>query len=503
MVKRLTDDEARSRMEARGFRPDIDVPYPTATKPWPGVWVACGHRGTPSLHGVWNGGAGCARLDCATRKQVERQTLSESEARFRVEANGFRPDPDRRYPGSQGQWPGVWLECGHRGVAIPANIWRRRHGCGHPDCVGSAISTKRRLSDAEARERMRAKGFRPDANEPYPGAAHRWSGVWVACGHRARASLGPEKCGRCAGKIKLTDGEARARVEAKGFRPDADAPYPTMNGRWPGVWVACGHRSNAKPASVVDGHGCQTCQMAKIAGANRLTDAEARERMEAHGFIPDADAPYAMSNTKWSGVWQDCGHRGRPSLNKVSNGQGCGRCPQPSRLMSDADARARMLLRGFVPDETVPYAGGDVKWPGVWDACGHRAAVWPYSVYHAHTQCPCSVVGGYDKTRQGWMYLMARHGEQQVGISNKPSRRLATHRSDGWELLDLVGPVDGADNFENESAIKRWLRDKVGTLPRTTEAWSTAALEVSSIRELFATAGLAMIQSTGRNRPSD
>jgi hypothetical protein len=39
-----------------------------------------------------------------------------------------------------------------------------------------------------------------------------------------------------------------------------------------------------------------------------------------------------------------------------------------------------------------------------------------------------------------------------------------------------------------EGRIKTWLKQAVGTLPGTTEAWSTAKLEVQSLDELIAQA---------------
>jgi hypothetical protein len=44
--------------------------------------------------------------------------------------------------------------------------------------------------------------------------------------------------------------------------------------------------------------------------------------------------------------------------------------------------------------------------------------------------------------------------------------------------------------YQKELLIKQWLRQTVGTLPRTTEAWSTASLEVQSMVELFDLVGL-------------
>ena len=84
---------------------------------------------------------------------------------------------------------------------------------------------------------------------------------------------------------------------------------------------------------------------------------------------------------------------------------------------------------------------------------------------------------------------MNRHGEQQVGITGNLTRRIATHKRAGWaDVLDTQGPMNGWEALRTENRIKKWLKQTHGTLPGTTEAWSTANLEVHSLDELIALA---------------
>jgi hypothetical protein len=90
------------------------------------------------------------------------------------------------------------------------------------------------------------------------------------------------------------------------------------------------------------------------------------------------------------------------------------------------------------------------------------------------------------------MYLIARHGEQQFGITSQPEDRLAAHAIVGWtSVLDVQGPRSGGAVKEAERLIKSWLRRDVGVLPGNTEAWSTAGLEVRNLAELFIAASVA------------
>ena len=93
---------------------------------------------------------------------------------------------------------------------------------------------------------------------------------------------------------------------------------------------------------------------------------------------------------------------------------------------------------------------------------------------------------------------MERDGEQQVGISGDLNRRVRRHRGDGWSrLVDTAGPMSGDEAAAIEKRIKAWLRLNVGTLPGSSESWSTANLEVRSLDELIALA----TQSGNKKRP--
>ena len=79
---------------------------------------------------------------------------------------------------------------------------------------------------------------------------------------------------------------------------------------------------------------------------------------------------------------------------------------------------------------------------------------------------------------------MERPGEQQIGSTSDPQRRIARHASDGWELLDLLGPL--SDAYAVEQSILSSLRLRgVAHIPGTLERWSTAHLEATSLWELL------------------
>lgn len=82
----------------------------------------------------------------------------------------------------------------------------------------------------------------------------------------------------------------------------------------------------------------------------------------------------------------------------------------------------------------------------------------------------------------------------QIGITNDPESRLATHKRLGWEVLELRGPMDGHLTQQWETAILRMLRSKgadlsnaqiAGKFDGFSEAWSKPTFEVGSIKELM------------------
>jgi hypothetical protein len=82
----------------------------------------------------------------------------------------------------------------------------------------------------------------------------------------------------------------------------------------------------------------------------------------------------------------------------------------------------------------------------------------------------------------------------QIGITNVPDKRLASHGRLGWNLIQLRGPSEGHLTQQWETAILRMLKakgadlsnDKIaGKFDGYSEAWSKSKFEASSITELM------------------
>ena len=110
--------------------------------------------------------------------------------------------------------------------------------------------------------------------------------------------------------------------------------------------------------------------------------------------------------------------------------------------------------------------------------------------------CPSCSVNGYDPNKNGYLYFL-RHdlwGLFQIGISNVPKDRIATHRKDGWIVIDIRGPIGGYEAFDWEQAILKALKKKgislgpdqiAGKFSGYTEAWIQEDFPANSLAELM------------------
>ena len=96
----------------------------------------------------------------------------------------------------------------------------------------------------------------------------------------------------------------------------------------------------------------------------------------------------------------------------------------------------------------------------------------------------------------GYLYFL-RHDQWemlQIGITNDPTVRLASHAQLGWEALEIRGPMDGYLTRDWETSILRMRKksgaalakeDIAGRFDGYTEAWIEESFPVRSLRELM------------------
>lgn len=196
---------------------------------------------------------------------------------------------------------------------------------------------------------------------------------------------------------------------------------------------------------------------------------------EVQSDLPDVLVlKYEGSNS--ATVKGQCGHVWTTQTVNLRRGSRCGICAGVAAKTIDE-------VQADLPDVIVlKYEGANsvtVKGP-----CGH---VWTTKTgdLRRGNRCGICAASGYDRSKPAWLYFMERYdSEMQIGITNVPDDRLAYHRRNGWELVDIDGPHDGADIWARERAIKAHLKDSGLLIPGKREDWHTADWEPSSLHEI-------------------
>jgi hypothetical protein len=255
--------------------------------------------------------------------------------------------------------------------------------------------------------------------------------------------------------------------------PNHDEPYRTSG--------------NAR----VGGDGCGYCSGQRVLrGFNDMATTHPDLARDLVGTDPTT----VIAGTAQVLMWRCPNHdEPYPASGDVKiRGDGCGYCHgfRVLRGFNDmATTRPDLAAELVGTDPTTIIAGTNKYLLWRCRACSYQ---WPAlaSLRARGRGCPKCADSGFDPSKPAWIYLMQRHGEQQIGITGNLKDRTGRHARMGWVLVETAGPILGSLAYEKELLIKQWLRRTVGTLAGTRENWSTASLEVRSLGELFGLAGI-------------
>jgi hypothetical protein len=239
--------------------------------------------------------------------------------------------------------------------------------------------------------------------------------------------------------------------------------------------------------------GCPVCSGKRVhVGFNDLSSRYPRVAAEAHGWDPQTVTIKSEKKVCWrcslGHTWLATVASRTPPVNS-----GCPYCSGRQAIIGFND------LATLFPDLAKEADGWD---PRIYTIGSSKKMRWRCEKGHTWTTvianrtppassgCPDCSEGGFKPSLPAWFYLLFRPGEQQFGITNVPHRRLHTHKTYGWQELEVVGPFPGDQVLALEKKLKRWLRKEVGLVPGTHENWFTASLEVQSLAELKARSGV-------------
>lgn len=356
------------------------------------------------------------------------------------------------------------------------NARRKKHpGC--TSCSRQASSRAQQLTDDEAVSRALAAGAQP--LEPYPGSAlKKWRMRCLTCGEicsprlNALSTQGPcSACGlrrssegrrKFADRATLPGGPASASEAAKAANFEPLEPYPGRTDRpWRCRCLVCGQASKPRLSTMLMGHACGACGTVRSAELRRLSDQEARSRLEAAGATPLEPYP-GSTNSPWRARCNSCEKEISPRLGGLSKQGACVYCAGKKVDVGEAYDVAR--LRGVKP--LGDFEGSHQRWLVQCEACDHT---W-FSTYKRLSGghgCPQCADHGFKPGEPALIYLIRqeRLGVLKIGITSVDSNRLSHHERHGWTVVATKSFSNGSEAEERENSVLSYWREDCGAGP--------------------------------------
>lgn len=315
----------------------------------------------------------------------------------------------------------------------------------------------------------------------------------------------PNQALACLTCLKTKDGKDLQSLfpeiasEADGWDPSKETAHSGKKKLWK---CKLGHPSyeNTINDRTREGmpQGCPICSGKKVLkGFNDLKSNYPEIAKDAFGWDPTKFTKCASNRKEWK--CSTCGYEWKQTINKRTppDPRGCPLCANQVVVVGINDlatTHPELANEAHKWDPTtVTY--GSMRKIRNWK-CPKCEEVYPCRIANRSKGrgCPFCAEYGYNKSEPGWMYLMFRQNEQQIGISNDIEGRLHFHKKKGgWKLLDKIGPFRGDDISDTEKEVKRWLRKRIGTIEGTTENWYSKKLRVKDLKDLFSKVGISPI----------
>lgn len=419
--------------------------------------------------------------------------------------------------------------CSHR---WQAQIRQRVNGSGCPNCARQVIAASRARprdgnSLADVFPKLAAE-WHPERNgttspkdvKPKSSAKRWWK--CVTCDSTFEATPASRaRGGGCPSCAIQSSAEKRAKPRPgrslAELEPDrAQLLHPTRNGDLSARQVAarshrlvwwlgsCGHEWE-NPVSRRG--GCPFCAGVRVLeGFNDLETVAPQIAAEWHPTKNATQRPsevHAGSESKvwWLGL---CGHEWQARVSpRVRLEVGCPFCAGYRVAPGETDLASRFpeIAAEWHPTRNSPLSPAEVHsgsqrkvwWLG---SCEHY---WKATIANRTRRgdgCPRCSRYGFNPGEDGWLYLVFQPtwSMLQIGISNDPARRLATHQANGWELLELRGPMPGDQARASEQSGLRSLaargarlgnRASVAKFDGHTESWPIESLRLESLTQLM------------------
>jgi hypothetical protein len=498
------------------------------------VWWLCtkGHDWSSDI-GTRTRGRGCPKCagNVLIRGESDLATKSPDLAKeWHPTKNGELKPSDVFDRSGKKAWWQCSLHSNHEWEAVIGNRTGNSHGC--PICAG--VQLLEGFNDLASQSPDLAKEWHPTKNgelKPSEVGVGTTKKVWWQCSvdskhvweavviSRSQQGTG---CPICSGRTVLSGYNDLLFEDpeiAKEWHPTKNGdlkPSEVSTGSNRKVWWQCqefvNHAYEAAISSRTGGQksGCPICA-GKIV-LKGFNDLESREPDLAKEWHPTKNGelkPSEVGVGTTKKVWWQCpkfeNHEWNANVvNRTNMRAGCPICGGNVVLagFNDLASQAPDIAR-----EWHPTKNGDLTTSEV-NVYSNQKRWWLCEIEPNHEWktavgdrtrvgrgCPSCAKSGFDPNEDGYFYFL-RHelwGLLQIGITNKPKRRLATHHGLGWTDIEVLGPLDGHFTRELEldimhaldrRGIKRGPTHVAGKFTGFTESWFEDDFPAESIREL-------------------
>jgi hypothetical protein len=425
----------------------------------------------------------------------DKKPLSETHPELAKEADGWDPSLTSAGSDQKLNW-----KCSKNHL-WNASVYSRKEGSNCPVCSNrKLLEGFNDLATTHPELAKEAHGW--DPTKVVAGTAKKMTWkcavghVWVVTGNsRINYKTGCPFCSNSkvlAGFNDLATTHPELAKEAHGWDPTK-----VMTGSHKKLKWVCSekHVWTSEVRGRVFGNGCPVCSNKKLlTGFNDLATTHPELAKEAHGWDPTKIIAGTTKKLEWK-----CqnGHSWISVGWSRLNGHNCPYCVNQKVLagyndLASTNPEIAKQAFGWDPSKVVAGSGSKHKWK-----CqnGHK---WNISV-NARVQgsgCPSCAQTGFDPNENGYLYFLIQPKWEiyQIGITNFPDDRLMSHKKNGFELLELRGPIDGHTAQELETSLLRYLKSQkadlspehiAGKFDGYSESWTIDSFQINSLKELI------------------
>lgn len=425
-------------------------------------------------------------------------SLLESHPELAEEADGWDPSTIATYSSKKLRW-----KCpqSHLYFALVSNRTSRKSSC--PFCSGNKVLTG--FNDLATKYPDLAKeavGWNPKEVTWGSGKKLEWrcalGHVWeVSPNQRTSTGSGCPYCSHnkvWVGYNDLSTLYPLIASESSGWNPSMYSSRSNKKLQWK---CRQNHTWSSSPASRIRGDGCPFCSGKKVLpGFNDLATTYPEIAREAYGWDPSQVQKGSNKSRDWK---CQIGHIWKASTNSRTNmSSGCSICSNLVVLKGFNDlatTHPHIASEADGWDPTKYISSGKKKMPWRCLTNDHR---WLQRISErkSGTGCPSCAQTGFDPNKNAYVYLL-RNPEKsvlQIGISGNMKKRMKSHYRNGFEVLDIRGPMKGILAFELEQDILRFLDRKtilrgkavfVNEFDGYTESWLESDFKVQSVYDLI------------------